>query len=408
VAQTKRKAAERFRFTVDRLARVTVPDGADRVYVYDAERQHLAFCLTTGGSRSFYVYKRVAGRPVRMKLGDYPTISIETARKLEAVNANDIAAGKDPMEQRRQARAEITFAEVFQRYLEGHAKLKKRTWKEDEQKFEKHLGQLKSRRFKTITSADITAVHTRIGKTHKGAANRVLALLSKVFRYAAGAMDMKIPNPCSGIERFAENERARFLEPEEIKPFMDALEAETDQTYKDYFMTLLLTGARAGNVAAMRWAEIHFDRMVWEIPATKYKGKFAHTVTLDSRAIEILTRRKLKAGKCEWVFPSTGKRKSTSGHLVRAHEAWKDLLERAGISDFNLHDLRRSLASYMAMSGTGLPIIGRQLGHRAESTTRRYARLHLDPVRTSVAAALQAMEAVKATADLAAAKAGAK
>lgn len=395
----KRKKPERFRFTVQRLERVTVPPGADRVYVYDTERQHLAYCLTASGSKTFYTYRWHEGKPQRVRWGNYPDISIESARKLDATASTKAASGIDLMEERRAARTEITFAEVFDRYLEGHAKLKKRTWREDQQKYEKHLGDLKSRRFRKIGTADIVTVHNRIGKTHKGAANRVLALLSKVWSYAARALDIKVPNPCAGVERFPENERDRFLEPEEIKPFLDALEQEPDQTWRDYFKLLLITGARSGNVKTMRWEEVHFDRKVWEIPATKYKAGFAHTVTLHDDAIEILKARKLKTGKSEWVFPSSA---STTGHIIKAHGAWKRLLKVAKIEQFNLHDLRRTLGSYMAISGAGLPVIGKQLGHRHESTTRRYARLHLDPVRESVGKALGAMEAVKVAADVAA------
>lgn len=400
MTSTTRKKTERFRFTVQRLNAVVVPPGADRVYVYDTEREHLAFCLTSAGSKSFYSYRWDEGRPKRFKIGKYPDLSIEQARKLEAGLAVGYATGNDPMEARRQARAEITFAEVFERYLEGHAKLKKRTWKEDEQKFELHLGELKSRRFRKITTADIVAIHTRIGKTHKGAANRTLSLLSKVFSYASAALDIKIPNPCAGVDRFPENERDRFIEPEEVKPFLDALEKHPDPKWRDYFKLLLLTGARAGNLRSMRWSEIHFDRAVWEIPASKYKGKYAHTVPLHPDAIAILQARRLKAGKdAEFVFPSST---SKTGHIVEAKKAWKKVRKESGITDINLHDLRRTLGSWMAVAGAGLPVIGKQLGHRHESTTRRYARLHLDPVRESVGKALSAMDAVKVAADAAA------
>ena len=54
---------------------------------------------------------------------------------------------------------------------------------------------------------------------------------------------------------------------------------------------------------------------------------------------------------------------------------------RAGMVDVRIHDLRRSLGSWMAAAGASLPIIGKGLGHKDVSTTAIYARLNQDPVR---------------------------
>ncbi|CAN5206650.1 hypothetical protein BH10CYA1_BH10CYA1_59160 [soil metagenome] len=49
-----------------------------------------------------------------------------------------------------------------------------------------------------------------------------------------------------------------------------------------------------------------------------------------------------------------------------------------------MHDLRRTLGSYMAMANHSLPIIGKALGHRSTSATHIYARLANDPVRAAM------------------------
>ena len=59
-------------------------------------------------------------------------------------------------------------------------------------------------------------------------------------------------------------------------------------------------------------------------------------------------------------------------------------MERANITDLRIHDLRRSLGSWLAMTGANLSIIGKTLAHKNVSTTAIYARLSLDPVRTSM------------------------
>ncbi|MCG2683974.1 MAG: tyrosine-type recombinase/integrase, partial [Planctomycetales bacterium] len=71
--------------------------------------------------------------------------------------------------------------------------------------------------------------------------------------------------------------------------------------------------------------------------------------------------------------------------------AWKRIIERAGLVDVRPHDLRRSLGSWMAITGAGLPIVGKMLGHSQPNTTAIYARLSVDPVRAAAEAATTAM-----------------
>ena len=70
---------------------------------------------------------------------------------------------------------------------------------------------------------------------------------------------------------------------------------------------------------------------------------------------------------------------------------WKRILERAGIKDLRLHDLRRTLGSWQAATGANSFMIGLSLGHKTTQSTAVYARLNLDPVRDSVEKATQAM-----------------
>jgi integrase len=57
--------------------------------------------------------------------------------------------------------------------------------------------------------------------------------------------------------------------------------------------------------------------------------------------------------------------------LLDPKNGWASLLEKAGIQDVVMHDLRRSLGSYMAMSGASLSVIGNALNHKDVSTTRK-------------------------------------
>jgi integrase len=58
-------------------------------------------------------------------------------------------------------------------------------------------------------------------------------------------------------------------------------------------------------------------------------------------------------------------------------DAFNDALERAGIKDFHIHDLRHTFASHLVMSGVDLPTVSRLMGHSSIVMTMRYA--HLSP-----------------------------
>ena len=102
----------------------------------------------------------------------------------------------------------------------------------------------------------------------------------------------------------------------------------------------------------------------------------------------------LHAGNSNQLFPTRNPLRSShgrSGHLTEPKAAWKRILDRAGLADLRLHDLRRTLGSWQAAAGSSLPIIGASLGHAAVASTQVYARLGLEAVRGSVEAAVGAI-----------------
>jgi integrase len=133
----------------------------------------------------------------------------------------------------------------------------------------------------------------------------------------------------------------------------------------------------------MKWSQIDFYTKIWRIPESK-NGETLN-IPITDKVIEILKLRKqdnmvLGFENSEYVFPGNG----ATGHLVEPKKAWKNILNRAGIKDLRLHDLRRTFGSWQAITGTSMQIIGKSLGHKSSSATEIYARLSMDPVRESV------------------------
>ena len=359
-------------------------DGKRAVY-YDTKVVGLLVRVAASGRKTFQVYRWHQGRPVRLTIGVWPDLSIEQIRKMAtAINA-ELAKGENPNDILRQQRQEMTFGDLFAMYLERHAKQRKRTWREDQRYYDRHLANtLGRKKLSTITKRDISLLHANIGKTRQTHANRVLALISSVFGRAVEYGLWEELNPCQGIKRFKEQSRDRFLSADELARFFQTLELEPNDTARDYFIVSLFTGARRANVLAMRWSDVDLNAGLWRIPMTK--NGMQQTLPLVPAVVELLQHRKAST-KSLFVFPGSG----VTGHLVEPKKAWARICKAAGLEDVRIHDLRRTCGSWQAKTGASLPILGRSLNHQNASTTSIYARLDLDPVRTSMERAAEAM-----------------
>ncbi len=367
------------------IKKLPSPTDGKRTYYYDNKLPGLGIMIFPTGTKTFFLYKRVDGKPDKIKLGRFPDMHPEQAFNAAYKLMNDISDGVNPNQQKKNLRAEMIFEDLFTKYLNEHAKVRKSSWKEDLGYYNRHLTSLNSKKISDLQRSDIERLHNRI-KDDKGiyAANRSLALLSKIYSKAID-WGLEGSNPCRGIKKFKEKSRERFIQGDEITRFFESLNNEPSETFKDFFYLSLLTGARRNNVQAMHWSDINFNRAEWLVEETK-NGE-PQTIPLIPQAIIILKER-YDNKISDWVFPSAT---SKSGHIEEPKKVWKNLLERAGIKDLRIHDLRRTLGSWQAATGANSYIIGKSLGHKTQQATAIYARLNMDPVRESVARAADAM-----------------
>ena len=384
----------RFRFRKDTVEAISPPDGKhSRETYHDTESRHLKLRVSAAGAKAFYFYKKHGGKGCWHKIGIFPDVSVSAARIECTKLAGQYAAGKDP----RQAKADaLTFGQLFERYMAGHAKPHKKTWQEDQRKHDTLFSAWDSRLAGDIDRELITRLHKRLGRDRGPyLANRTLALLKVVFSYGINTLGFSVSNPCTGVKPFKEGSRDRFLDREELKAFFAALDhEETPEQWRDFFSLSLWTGARRANVQAMQWDHLNLRTAIWEIPGEEFKNGEAFRVVLTAPALEILTRRKLdRVGASPFVFPANSK----PGHVVEPRKAWRNVLKRAKLVDdddkptVRIHDLRRTLGSWQAATGASLQVIGKTLGHKDTATTAIYSRLNLDPVRSSMTVATDAM-----------------
>jgi len=380
-------------FTKATLAALPLPRAGKRAYYRDAKTRGLHFAITDRGTRSYVFYRKIGGRPERLLIGRFEDLSIEQARNRAAELNALIARGENPADHRRVERKELTLGELWEIYLHRHAKPNKKFWKQDESKFNQYITRsdrggikLAHRKMSAVRRSDLAHLHATITCKHATTANRVLALVSSMYSWSKRAGLWEGANPAEGIQKNRERARDRFLQAGELPRFFAALGAESNETLRDFVWIALLTGARESNVLAMRWADTDLQAGTWYIPETK--NGTPQLVPLTEHAVAILRAREERAPReAVFVFEGSGR----SGHLTVPKRGWYRILRRAGIPNFRIHDLRRTLGSWQATTGASLPIIGKTLNHKHPSSTAIYARLETDPVRAAMEKAQSAM-----------------
>src|SRR5215469_5629900 len=121
-------ARRKFNFTRAHIESLPNPTNGQRAYYYDTKVRGLCVAVSPLGKKTFILYRKVSGRPERITIGPFVDLSIDQARsRAEQLNA-DIATGENPAANRRRIRNEATLKELFNNYLEHHAKPFKRTW----------------------------------------------------------------------------------------------------------------------------------------------------------------------------------------------------------------------------------------------------------------------------------------
>lgn len=383
-------ANQKIAFTKRKIESLKLPPHGKRVFHYDEIVPGLAILVSGSGTKTFYLVRRIKnssadrGNTEKIALGKFPHMTVEIARKEALKRLGEIATGKNPAQILRDAKKDLTFKELFDQYIDKYARHHTKSWGDTVENYKRYFGKWSSRKCDSIKRNEVQTWVNKLGETSgHHTANRSLDTLKAVFKWGLKHELIKVESdPCFGIDRFKTKPRERFILPgEEYKRFMDALLQEPDELLRDFFLMCLYTGARKTNVMSMRWQDINLDLKTWRIPDTKNDD--AHTVNLVAPALAILSRRQAdKAKRHElWVFPSDRRH---GNHLVSPKSAWKRILKRAEINDLRIHDIRRTVGSYMAIQGVSPTIIGKALGHRSTQSTAVYARLTQNPVRLAL------------------------
>lgn len=343
--------------------------------------------VTQTGAKTFLIRKTINGRLENIVLGIYnsKTFTPDNAIKKSQEMFGLINAGVNPNEQKHILSKDITVEDLTERYLNANEttrgqKTKPKTSDDKKYLLRKHLKPLFKRKVSSITQNDLKRLHTEISQTAPISANRVITWFSAMFTWAINHGLSSGKNPA---EKFplqnTEKKRDRFLNTEELSSFIEQLD-HLPLTYKTLFNILLFTGIRKSNVFSLKWEYIDFKTSLLILPDTKNNTPFIKKLNSELQDLLSQLQEEQKKNKifCEWVFPTD--RKSKIGHIQDVKHAFKTLLKKAGISNLTIHDLRRTFASYMAMSGSSQFVLSQALGHKDLRSVAVYARLTQEAV----------------------------
>jgi integrase len=385
--------------------RVQPPRAGYRIY-YDGGIQGFGLRVTSSGTKSFVLNYRLRGRERRYTIGQMNAWTADSARQEAQALRTLVDRGEDPfvLEETRNRQAveeearQRTMKDLAGYYLSNHAEVHKRPRSIAEDKAMLNsviLPKLGRIRASNITRRDISDLHVSL-KATPYRANRVLALLHKMFSCAA--TDSKnewciTQNPASGVPRFHEEKRERWLTEIELQRLALALEeypsrcldhANVSDKQRMYLRNeaqravnalrlSMVTGCRKSEALTSKWVDFDLKRSVWTKPSHHTKQKRTEYVPLSQQGLSLLERLPREG---DYVFPGR-----TGPHLTDLKGPWAKICQIAGLPGVRIHDLRHSFASHLVSSGVSLPIVGKLLGHTQQQTTARYSHLADNPQR---------------------------
>ena len=424
-------------------------DGPSRQVVWDTQKGSggvvgFGVRVYPSGSKAFIIKYRMQanGKTSVYTIGQYPTWTLQQARKRAKELLVEVDHGKDPAEPTK-ADEDITLAEYAVQFLDHmrtneiksidrmqrriyrwfvyHPELSPHycpkctkdqnqilgqcnksgrkypngcdgksvfgTYHRYELKTKPSLGKVL---LKDITPTMVVKLRDRIAKSGKVEANRAMKLLYSMFAKSAVLVEgMKgHENPCSNLPQFKETSRTRYLSKDELVRLLAVLDDEPVWLRK-LIKFYLVSGLRKMELLSLPWSAVKLNHPEGpHIDAKQTKNGRDLRLTLTDAMIAVLLEGPRTSEK--WVFPST--RTSYGSHRVTFEAHWNRIRERAGLGDVTVHDLRRTAGTLMASAGVSLHQISEVLNHSSPEVTKIYARLTKDSQRSALEAITDSLD----------------
>jgi integrase len=163
--------------------------------------------------------------------------------------------------------------------------------------------------------------------------------------------------------------RDRVLSDAELSDIWNAC---ADDDFGNIVKLLILTGQRREEVAGMSWSELHLEKALWSLPAGRTKNHRPHDVPLSEQVLLVIkgvparAERDMLFGRDDGSFSGWSKAKAAlDKRIAKARTATRanDASGGGTVSEWRLHDLRRTVATRMADLGVEPHVIEAVLNH---------------------------------------------
>ncbi|QBK06297.1 DUF4102 domain-containing protein [Hylemonella gracilis] len=392
--------------TVGLIERLTCPEGKSQAFLRDRKAPALRVRVTPSGAKSYVFEAKLGRQTVRRTIGDVRSWTIEGARAEANRLRVQIDQGADPREQERKQEAErrakaaleavqvVTMGEAWNAYIES----RRSRW--GEHHYNDHI-----RKAKAGGETAIRGTRGR-GTTVAGPIYPLLALKMRdltpstlsawaeketakaptsarlSWRLVRGFLSWAAEHPQYGLVLPAQNPakakvvrevlgksktRSDALQREQLAPWFAAVRQIANPMASAYLQVLLLTGARPGEVLALRWDDIDpkwkglniRDKVEGEriIPLTPYVDYLLHALPHVN----------------EWVFASPShEEKNADKAMSTPHKLHEKACTVAGITGLTLHGLRRSFKSLSEWQEIPAGVVAQIMGHKPSATAEKH------------------------------------
>lgn len=373
--------SRKHKFTATLCAKLEGPakgSSTKEIEYSDTEVPRLKFYVTVTDKRGWRWRFQNGEEKRAIRIGDFPGISVEEARKTAREMGAALDRGEDPAHPRDERKAMPTFREFAMDEYLPHARQYKKSAHEDESKLRLHLLPVfGDKKLGAISRYDVEMYRGNVAKSHCNAtSNRHMALLSKIFNQAIH-WERTDRNPCTGIKKLPEKtEVGKDFKPEQMQRLLAAFDSEPNQKAATALRLLTFTGLRLREVLHLTWDRVNLEEGRIYLDVTKAgKPRF---VAINSVACEILAGIE-RHPTSPYVLPGMT---DPMKPLHNINKAWHRALEKAKLGHARIHDLRHQFATAGVRAGLSLYSIGGLLGHAPGSTvTTRYAHIADDVMR---------------------------
>jgi integrase len=366
------------------------PAGPQKQIVWDADAPGFGVRLLPSGTKTYVVLYRVGrGRAAKQRLvviDDTRRISLKDAReKAREIQLKARTTAEDPMSETYVTEG-VTVQQLGERYMNEHARPNKSeaSQRNDLSALELHVYPFMGRKpVRDVTPADVAKLVGKIAERAPVQANRVRALLSKMFNLAEtwGYRDRN-SNPVQGTPKMRERARHVHVIPEQLKAIFAELRNIPFRT-ASLIQLIAFTGTRPGELTNLRWTpdpagrEPHVDlgaKSVWH-PNTKTGPAW---IVLSQRAVDVI-RAQVPVPGSPYVFPG----RDPNEPLRWLNKTWDRVRKAAGVPHLRLHDLRHVFATELGAVG-GMRVAQQALRHESVATTAIYVNPAAEHVQAAV------------------------